>query len=105
MMKNLSFAYIVSLFVVFLLGIFALSYSGEKQDLSNYIEVTVQKGDSIWKIAEKYEEYYGLDKMEFIKWVEKKNNLINLVVKPGDTIVVPVEKNMMYNEHLLAKEK
>lgn len=104
-MKKLSFAYIVSFFVVFVLGIYALSYSGEKQDLSNYIEVTVQQGESLWEIAGKFEDDYGVDKIEFIKWVEEKNNLKNLVVKPGDTVVVPVEKNMLYNEHLLAKEK
>lgn len=45
-----------------------------------------------------------MDKIEFVQWVEEKNNLQTLVVKPGDKVVIPVEKNMRYNDHLLATE-
>ncbi|MDQ0161838.1 cell division suppressor protein YneA [Aeribacillus alveayuensis] len=104
-MEKFSFVYIISFFFVTLLGVLALSYTGERQDLSNYIEVTIHEGESIWNIAEQYESVYGLDKIEFIKWVEENNDLTNLTLKPGDTVVIPIEKKMLYNNHLLAKEK
>ncbi|WP_243386962.1 cell division suppressor protein YneA [Bacillus kexueae] len=103
-MEKLTFSYIVSLFFVMTLGVFALIYTGEKEDLSNFEEVVINSGESIWTIAEKYEQKFGMDKIEFVQWVEEKNNLQTLVVKPGDKVVIPVEKNMRYNDHLLATE-
>ncbi|WP_243291837.1 LysM peptidoglycan-binding domain-containing protein [Bacillus sp. FJAT-47783] len=103
-MEKTTFTYMISFFVAMSLVVLALIYTGEKEDLSNYHEVTIEHGDSIWSIAERYEEKLEMDKINFVKWVEEKNDLRNLVLQPGDTVVIPVEKKMLYNEHLLAKE-
>lgn len=103
-MEKMTFIYGISLFIMMTIGVLALSYTGRQEDLSHYEEVVVGQGESIWSIAEKYEEQIELNRIEFVQWVEEKNNLKSLVIKPGDKVIIPVQKKIVYNKHLLATE-
>lgn len=90
-MDKLSWSYIVSFFLVIMAAVLAISYTGEREELDHYLEVQVKEGDSLWKIADEYKEYDNMSHSEFVKWVQERNNLQSLVVKP-ETIVIPIEK-------------
>lgn len=103
-MNKLTFSYIFSFFVVLAACVLALSYTGEKEKLDGYMRVVIQEGDSLWEIADQYKDYDHLSHSDFVQWVQEKNDLQTLVVKPGETIVIPVEKTKFDNANYLANQ-
>jgi hypothetical protein len=59
----------------------------EKHD---YITVTVEEGESLWKIAEELSDEHSLTHYEFIAWVEKENGIKGGMIYAGEELVVPV---------------
>ncbi|MGG3798488.1 cell division suppressor protein YneA [Metabacillus fastidiosus] len=100
-MKTESFAYILSFFFVIIAIVFALSYTGIKESKDHYYIVTIEEGDSLWSIADKFQEQANLSTWEFITWVQEKNNLYTEVIKPGDEVMIPVKKDL---NNLASKE-
>ncbi|WP_455660611.1 cell division suppressor protein YneA [Pradoshia sp.] len=87
-----SYSYVI----MFTLGLFLLILlmtvtNFEKND-NQYMKVKVESGDSLWAMAEQYEEA-NMSTTEFIKWVREANNLETTHIKEGQTIVLPIEKN------------
>lgn len=55
-----------------------------------YIEVKVDKGDTLWDIAGKYmPEKYDIRKMVFE--IKEVNNMNNANIYPGDLIKIPIK--------------
>ena len=63
----------------------------EKSD-QQYMKVTVENGDTLWAMAEQYEEA-NMSTTEFVKWVREANDLETTHIQEGQTIVLPIEKN------------
>ncbi len=87
-----SYSYVI----MFTLGLFLLILlmtvtNFEKND-NQYMKVKVESGDSLWAMAEQYEEA-NMSTTEFIKWVREANNLETTHIKEGQTIVLPIEKS------------
>jgi LysM repeat protein len=61
----------------------------EAHEPLNYVTVVVKKGDSLWKIAEKYDNN-KMDLRQYIYIIEKYNHLDNSVLQPGQRIILPV---------------
>lgn len=59
-----------------------------------YHEVTVQEGDSLWTIAEELSEDHNMSTKDLVEWVSEKNNLASDIIKPGDSLIIPVEKSL-----------
>jgi LysM repeat protein len=80
----------------FILILFAISCSfvlvlGSTMNKSeDYIKVTVQDGESVWEIAERFANNHSLSPAEFVSWVEKENGISGDVIHPGDQLVIPV---------------
>ncbi|OIK13172.1 LysM peptidoglycan-binding domain-containing protein [Bacillus sp. MUM 13] len=68
----------------------------------SYQSVTVQSGDTLWKIADQYKTE-DLTKVEFIDWIEKHNDIYSRTLKPGDNIIIPVTKGELVSN--LASEQ
>ncbi len=64
--------------------------SGLNLEDEKYIKITVQSGESLWKMAEDYSEDHNLSKTEFVAWVEKKNGISNGKIFVGDELILPV---------------
>lgn len=64
--------------------------SGLEFDDEKYITITVQSGETLWKMAEDYSEDHNLSKTEFVAWVEKKNGVSNGKIYAGDELILPV---------------
>ncbi|MBC1860002.1 cell division suppressor protein YneA [Listeria welshimeri] len=64
---------------------------------SNYSEVNINEGDSLWAIADEYASKSDMPKADFVAWVEKENNLTEGHVKAGDSVVIPVHETRLQN--------
>ncbi|UOE78392.1 cell division suppressor protein YneA [Parageobacillus thermoglucosidasius] len=58
----------------------------------DYTEIEVKYGDNLWKLAQKYENYHHLSNEEFVRWVERRNNIVNGRIYPGEKLIIPVKK-------------
>lgn len=59
---------------------------------NEYVEVTVETGDTLWGMANKYSGSYSFSKKEFITWVIEQNGMTGFDIYPGDKLVIPVKK-------------
>ncbi|PLR69851.1 LysM peptidoglycan-binding domain-containing protein [Metabacillus idriensis] len=100
-----SFSYLLSFFIVVIVAVFALSYTGEKDSMENFVHVEINEGDSIWSIADQFKEHHNLSKAEFVEWVQEKNGMQTAIIKPGDTVFIPIDKNAYYDMNQLASKK
>jgi hypothetical protein len=83
------FSYIIILFVLALLSAAYLLLFMANQP--SYQSITVQDGDTLWTIAKQYNEEYSMTVEEFIAWVGEENNLTSFSIKPGESLVLPIE--------------
>lgn len=81
----------VIVFLGLLGGIF-FTLSNLASQEAQYIEVTIQEGDSLWSLSEEYNAKHHYSNWEFIQWVEKKNSVNAAAVFPGQKVIIPVNK-------------
>lgn len=103
-MKRESLAYILAFFVVLLAITVGITYTNTTDSLENYHQVEIKEGDSLWTIADQFQESKNISKQEFVKWVQEKNNLYSTTIKPGDIVFVPIQKEEIHQFHQIASE-
>ena len=54
------------------------------------ITYTVQTGDTVWAIAEKYADCQAKPFNEFVWMIGDKNKLAGKFIKPGDQLIIPL---------------
>ncbi|MFJ7307587.1 cell division suppressor protein YneA [Peribacillus frigoritolerans] len=91
-MKKLYKNYIYTILLAGSVFIFSILFSctlnnDQKKD---FLSIEVSEGDTLWRIAEEYEES-NLTKKEFIGWIEENNGVSADSIKPGQVIVIPVK--------------
>lgn len=84
--KNYSFMLLLAVMMASAALYFSFSGSGEP----TYQAIKVAKGDSLWSLAEDYKNLHNMDQIEFIKWVQDKNDLITTKIVPGEELTIPV---------------
>jgi LysM repeat protein len=91
-MKHLwnKYSYTIVLFAISLLAAFMLSLQIDSPESENYIKITVNEGDSLWKIAEEYSNEHTLAINDFIHWVQNNNGIADGRIYPGEEIIIPV---------------
>ncbi len=80
---------------VFILSIL-FSLSLENDSTNEFQSVLIHEGDTLWSIANQYEED-SLTKVEFIDWMEEHNEINAERLQPGQTIVIPVKHELVQN--------
>ena len=58
------------------------------QDITQYAEHIVQKGETVWDIAKKYND--NKDIRDLVYSIAKDNNLNNFIIQPGETLYVQI---------------
>ncbi|MFS0782157.1 LysM peptidoglycan-binding domain-containing protein [Bacillus sp. 1P06AnD] len=69
----------------------------------SYIEIEVSSGDTLWGIAERYNDQQ-MEIPDFIAYIEQTNKMNGEVLKAGDVIKVPVMKKQKENLTQLTME-
>ncbi|MGQ7277130.1 MULTISPECIES: cell division suppressor protein YneA [Brevibacillus] len=85
--QALVFFVVFSLFFYFLTE---LVFASESASVVPVKEVTVQPGDSLWKIAVQYQDEAGMEVRELVYAIKKMNRLDNSNIYPGQRLAVPV---------------
>ena len=55
-----------------------------------YTRHTVQAGDTVWAIAERYADKQVKPLNEFVYNIQSENNLAGRYIQPGDELVIPL---------------
>lgn len=82
---------LLTMALILCLGTFAMGGEKGVQTKTYYECVQVQKGDSIWEIAEEY-KMDGTDTEQMVDEILEVNGLKNTNVRAGESIIVPVTK-------------
>ena len=56
----------------------------------SYVRHTVQTGECVWEVAEKYSDQQIKPMNEFSWMISKENGLAGKVVQPGDSLLIPL---------------
>ena len=64
--------------------------SGLKSGNEDYITITIQSGESLWKIADDFSDDHNLTNQEFVVWVEKENGITGGKIYAGDELIIPI---------------
>jgi cell division protein YceG involved in septum cleavage len=104
-MKKLweNYSYAIILLAVSL--IFTIVAKVQLNNEEAYITVTIEEGQSLWKIAESFASEHNLSEHEFVSWVEKKNGIAGEMVFPGDELVIPVVAEQIEPTQIAGAEK
>jgi hypothetical protein len=55
------------------------------------IEVVVKQGDTLWSIADRYNEQADMSVQELLYYIKEENKLTSAIVQDGDKIIVPIQ--------------
>jgi LysM repeat protein len=95
-------AYTFLLIIFLFIGTIILINSNE--DPAEYITIQINEGDTLWNIAQEYEEYTSYSTSNFIKWVKLNNNSIHTAsLTIGKKIIIPVKKSELPLEIVINK--
>ncbi|WP_254118938.1 LysM peptidoglycan-binding domain-containing protein [Bacillus sp. FJAT-29790] len=87
------YSYSIILFVLSLLSVCIFLIHLDEHEKKDFMKITVNEGDSLWKIAGEFSDEHKLTSTDFVKWVEKNNGILGGRIFPGDEIVIPVVSN------------
>jgi cell division protein YceG involved in septum cleavage len=101
-----SISFIIVFIVVFILMMITLKFLLASADGSSYVEIKIESGDTLWAIAQQYEQQHSYSTEGFIDWVEENNSVLANRIFPGQTLVIPVEKDaeMKKGDLILARQ-
>ncbi|WLD95250.1 LysM peptidoglycan-binding domain-containing protein [Alkalihalobacillus sp. AL-G] len=81
----------VIVFIVIMVSMGAYTFITNKSHIEkSYVNVTIEQGDTLWELSEKFQGGHELSHSEFIQWVEQKNEVKADRLQPGKTVVIPV---------------
>ncbi|WP_175638940.1 cell division suppressor protein YneA [Metabacillus schmidteae] len=103
-MKKESLSYILAFFVVLLAITVGITYTNKTDSLENYHQVEIKKGDSLWTIADQFQDKHNISKQDFVKWVQEKNEIHSSTLTPGEIVFVPIHKEEVHQFQQIASE-
>ncbi len=83
-MRNILFSCIL---IVLLVGV--VQYSDKEIQYQSTVEISVQKGDTLWTIVSDLNNG-SYDNRKIINKIKEMNGLDTAVIKPGQRLIVPI---------------
>lgn len=77
------------LMIVSLIGSLCVIFM-EPATETDYIQHTVQTGETVWAIAERYADKQVKPFNEFVFEIQQQNKLAGRYIHPGDILVIPM---------------
>ncbi len=68
-----------------------LVFASESQQVQASKLVTVQSGDSLWKLALRHQNAAGMDVQELVDAIIELNQLDTVIIYPGQNIKIPLK--------------
>ncbi|WP_174726951.1 cell division suppressor protein YneA [Mesobacillus harenae] len=99
--KNYSYA-IILIGVSFISSFVLIGHADETHE--DLLVVTVEEGESLWQISERFAGEHSLNHSEFINWVEKNNGISGDRIHPGEELVIPVKLSENTGTELASSE-
>ncbi|PLS04761.1 cell division suppressor protein YneA [Neobacillus cucumis] len=101
-MKKLwnQYSYAITLIILSFTLAIVLSFKHHSDD--RYVKVTIEQGDTLWKISNQFKDQHSLTNKEFVSWVKKHNENASDQIFPGEEIVIPVSKKATQTTTILA---
>lgn len=95
-MKTLwnKYSYVMILIVISFAGAILLS-TVFPVSTEDFLTITVSEGDTLWGLAEEYDDYHRLSKHDFIKWVEQYNGVTTSTIYEGEQLIIPVKNSAL----------
>ena len=62
----------------------------EPETETSYLQHTIQTGETVWEIAEKYSDRQRKPLNEFVYSIQQENTLTGRYIHPGDVLVIPL---------------
>lgn len=84
--KRRFYSFILVALIAFSSLLFATNIEGESSEVQ-YTQITVEKGDTLWGIAQRYNT--DGDIRSYINIIEKVNNISDSTIYEGDVIILP----------------
>lgn len=94
---------IILLLLIFVLSLIIMPVLHNASS-DEFIRVTIDDGDSLWLLSEKYEKVHKLSTTEFIRWVKKHNGIAGDQIYTGDVIVIPVTRELDNTQELVSSD-
>ncbi|XJZ28597.1 LysM peptidoglycan-binding domain-containing protein [Bacillota bacterium Lsc_1132] len=106
-MKNLwnRYSYAIVLVVLSISTALVLSFLSHSFHKENYVNITINEGDSLWKIAQQYSSEYSLSNDQFIGWVKEHNEIEGDQIYPGEKIIIPIKNSDIGTKEFASAEK
>lgn len=77
------------LMVISMIGALCVIFA-EPETQVGYIRHTVQTGETVWEIAERYADRQVKPFNEFVWMISDTNNLAGKYIRPGDELLIPL---------------
>lgn|SRR5690554_3001448 len=84
--RNLSGKMFLSILVLVMILFFAITTYGSRP--LDYNIITIKKGDTLWSIVNMYNTK-NMDPRKMISEIKKLNNLDDVVLQPGQKLMIP----------------
>lgn len=84
-------SFIIVFIIISLLIMFTLFEEFKPVNTTNYKQVTIEQGDTLWSLADTYGKEIHKNHEQFINWVERVNQITPENIKPGQKIVIPIK--------------
>jgi len=87
------------LFFILLIGLtITVTITMKSENTNDYMVVTIEEGDTIWKLREDLSDYHNLSFTDFVKWIEINNQVNVEYIKPGHELIIPIKDTNRLNE-------
>lgn len=91
MMKKIALISLgVMIYIACFTGYVHASLKKMDTDIVEYEIIQVKKGDTLWKIADRYNEHYGLSLLKMLDLIYVHNDLNDPTIHPGQMLKIPI---------------